>query len=124
MKHEEEVQQIFDTLVEQLYALLPDFGTELIVDGKIIETFADWRSEEAPDGRRDTESTSTAKVYTATTDTGETKGKKTWYHGYRDHAIVDAETGLPIAHDLRTAKESEQTVLLDILPLLSDMQRK
>lgn len=124
MKHEEEVQQIFDTLVEQLYALLPDFGTELIVDGKIIETFADWRSEEAPDGRRDTESTSTAKVYTATTDTGETKGKKTWYHGYRDHAIVDAETGLPIAHDLRTAKESEQTVLLDMLPLLSDMQRK
>lgn len=124
IKHEKEVQQIFDTLVERLYVLLPDFGTELIADGKIIETFANWKSKKAPDGRRETESTSTAKVYTTTTKNGEKKGKVTWYHGYRDYVIVDAATGLPIAHDLRTAKESEQTVLLEMLDLLSEVQKK
>jgi len=124
IKYEQEVQKIFEDLVDQLYRLLPDFGTELIADGKIIETFAKWKSKKAPDGRRDTESTSTAKVYITTTESGEVKGKVTWYHGYRDHVIVDAATGLPIAHDLRTAKENEQTVLLEMLPHLSEMQKK
>lgn len=116
MIHEELVEEIFNALVKQLYNLLPSFGEELIVDGKIIETFANWRSKKEPDGRRETESTSTVKVYTTSTKNGEKNIKKHFYHGFRDHTIVDAQTGLPIVHDLRTAKESEQTVLLEMLP--------
>lgn len=109
---------VFEALVAQLYEIIPTFGENLIADGKMIETFAAWRSEKSPDGRRDTEATSTAKIYTTTTKNGEKETKKTFYHGYRDHAIVDAETGLPVAHDVRTAKDSEQTALLEMLPNL------
>ena len=53
-KHQELVDEIFENLVEQCYRLLPDFGRNLALDGKPLDSHARRKKAGlAPDGRRD-----------------------------------------------------------------------
>jgi len=54
------MHKMFDTLVERLAELLPDYGVSLAVDGKALASFARGKSEqpadeEHPDHRRDSD---------------------------------------------------------------------
>lgn len=40
LEHEEEINKIFETLVEELKELLPDFGVDLAIDSKAISSLA------------------------------------------------------------------------------------
>ncbi|MFZ5633769.1 MAG: transposase [Bacillota bacterium] len=93
-KKTEEVEAIFDRLVEQAKAMLPGFGEVLAIDGKAIDTHARPRKQEGeatPDGRRD--GSLCEKV-------------KTWF-GYKLHLIIEANYELPVAFSLTRASGSE-----------------
>ena len=49
MAHRELMQQMFDTLVERLTELLPDYGVSLAVDGKALPSYARGKSEQPTD---------------------------------------------------------------------------
>ena len=59
MKHEEEIEGIFEDLVERVKEELPDFGKYLAIDGKAIESHANGKrrkcrkEKKEEDGRRD-----------------------------------------------------------------------
>ena len=69
MKHEGEIEGIFDKLVEKLKEELVDFGKYLAIDGKAIESHAngkrrkEYEVEDIADGRRDIDADWGKKVY-------------------------------------------------------------
>lgn len=108
---EEEINAIFDQLVEKLSALLPDFGVNLAVDGKAIETHARPRKKEEKnisyDGRRDTDADFGKKVYRGQREDGTLWEKVVTWFGYKLHLLVDADYELPVAFTVSKASASE-----------------
>ncbi len=110
MKHADLVDAMFDSLVEQLRELLPDFGRILALDGKAIQTHARRRkglSEMDPDGRRDVDANVGKKTYRGVRDDGTVWKKVTSWFGYKLHLIVDAVYELPVAFEVTRASASE-----------------
>lgn len=101
------MRTIFDQLIEMLTELLPDFGQELAVDGKAIQSFARRKSEGAPDGRRDVDGDWSKKVYRGVREDGTPWKKVTSWFGYRIHLIVDSNYELPVDYRLTKASNSE-----------------
>lgn len=101
------VNAIFDELVETLTGLLPDFGRELAIDGKAIQSFANRKSEGEPDGRRDVDGDWGKKAYRGIRENGTPWEKVISWFGYRVHLIVDANYELPISYRLTKASSSE-----------------
>lgn len=117
---EEEINALFDKLVEALSILLPDFGVNLAIDGKAIETHARPRKKDEvkkpEDGRRDTDADFGKKVYRGQREDGTLWEKVVTWFGYKLHLIVDADYELPVAFKVTRASAGESPqahVLLD-----------
>ncbi len=112
MKHEEEIDAMFDELVEKLKEELADFGKYLAVDGKAIDTHAkgkkrDTEEEKEPDGRRDTDADWGKKVYRGVREDGTAWEKVRSWFGYKLHLVVDATYELPVSYCVTKASEAE-----------------
>lgn len=110
MKHADMIDAMFDSLVEQLRELLPDFGRILALDGKAIQTCARQRKglgEMQPDGRRDVDANVGKKTYRGVREDGTVWQKVTSWFGYKLHLIVDAAYELPVAFEITKASASE-----------------
>ena len=116
---EEEIDAIFDKLVEEIAELLPDFGVNLAVDGKAIKTHARPHKKEekkTPDGRRDTDADFGRKDYRGQREDGTLWEKIARWFGYKLHLLVDADYELPVAFTVTKASAAEALqahVLLD-----------
>jgi hypothetical protein len=110
MKHQKEVNKMFDNLVKMLCEELPDFGEVLAIDGKAIQSYARRRRDEDEkpyDGRRDIDADIGVKTYKGKNKNGSVWEKvKTWF-GYKLHLIVDAKYELPVAFSVTKASRSE-----------------
>jgi hypothetical protein len=110
VKNVEEVDKIFDRLVEQLREILPEFGKHLSMESKAISSFAKRQNKnETADGRRDTDADYGRKEYK-----GETKDGKVWekivkWFGYKLHLVVDATYELPVTFKVTKASASDIT---------------
>jgi len=110
LRHIEQIEHIFDDLVEQLRQELPGFGTNLAMDGKAINTHARPRKglrDMSADGRRDTDADFGKKTYTGVREDGTTWQKVVTWFGYKLHLIVDADYELPVAFEVTKASSSE-----------------
>ncbi|QDI91296.1 transposase [Salicibibacter halophilus] len=108
LKHEEAIEHIFDTLVEQLYELVPDFGRSLAIDGKGVSSFANrYAKNDEPDGRRDTDADFGKKAYKGRKEDGAIWNKVVKWFGYNIHLIVDAVYELPVAYSVTKASEPD-----------------
>ncbi|WP_246476802.1 transposase [Salicibibacter cibi] len=104
LAHESKVEAIFETMVEQLSDLLPDFGKSLAIDGKAVESFAKGKNKhEDPDGRRDTDADFGKKAYKGKHKDGTIWTKVVKWFGYQIHLIVDAAYELPVAYSVTKA---------------------
>lgn len=104
LAHESEVESIFETMVEQLRELLPDFGKALAIDGKGVDSFAKGKyKDEDPDGRRDTDADYGKKEYKGKHKDGTIWNKVIKWFGYKIHLIVDAAYELPVAYSVTKA---------------------
>lgn len=104
----EEIDAIFDGLVKEIAALLPDFGENLAIDGKAIPTHANPQKKEKPaDGRRDTDADFGKKVYRGKREDGTMWEKVVSWFGYRLHLIVESNYELPVAFNVTKASCAE-----------------
>ncbi|MEA3368442.1 MAG: transposase [Planctomycetota bacterium] len=111
MEHQDEIDALFDDLVERLGEALPGFGRVLAADGKAVRTHARPRGKDAPplapDGRRDTDADFGTKTYRGTREDGTPWEKIQHWFGYKVHLVVDAEQELPVAYEVTRASASE-----------------
>ena len=115
IKHEEEIEGIFEELVEMVKEEVPDFGKYLAIDGKAIDSHANGKrgknSEEEEysedDGRRDIDADWGKKVYRGVREDGTAWEKvKSWF-GYKLHLVVDATYELPVGFCVTKASVAE-----------------
>ncbi len=106
MENQEEIDKIFEKLIKELMKELEDFGIELAIDGKAVESYAN-SAKENGDRRTDTDANWGKKKYRGENKDGNSWEKvKSWF-GYRLHLIVDANYELPVAFEVTKASESE-----------------
>jgi hypothetical protein len=109
LRHQKLIDRIFDSLVEDLRELLPDFGRDLAIDGKAVGAWS----------KLDPEASEGFKNYEGEDQDGNALQMLQNWIGYKLHLIVDANYELPIAFELSGAKEGESPLLL---PLIEKIQ--
>jgi len=108
MKHEKEINEIFEKLVDELRELLPGFGKDMAIDSKAIASLSNHESKEAKaDGRRDKDANYGRKEYRGVREDGTAWEKIVKWFGYKLHLIVDANYELPIAYSVTKASEPD-----------------
>ncbi len=106
------IDAMFHELLEQLKELLPDFGIDLAVDGKAIQT----HGEKDADARWGAK-----KTYLTAGANGKNNKHTKWWFGYKLHLIVDANYELPVAFEVTPANVSETTRLM---PMIEEIKEK
>lgn len=106
-KCQNELREMFVSLVEYMYEQLSDFGEILAADGKAIQSYATKTSKKDSGNRGERDADWCRKTYTTTKPDGEkvTKTKK-WF-GFRLHLISDATYELPVDFEVTKASGSE-----------------
>lgn len=110
LKQTKQIDEMFDALVTALQQVLPDFGLQLAMDGKAIETHAksrDGLGEMKPDGRRDVDADFGKKTYKGVRDDGTPWKKVVSWFGYKLHLLVDAQYELPVGYLVTKASANE-----------------
>ena len=116
----EEIDQMFDALLEDIKRYLPDLGKNLAADSKAINS-AGKPNKKDRDGRRETDADWGSKTYQCTQKGGSLWTKvKSWF-GFKLHLVVDADYELPVAWDVTRASQSDTTHLL---PMMKDLKQK
>jgi len=106
------IDAMFHELLASLTALLADFGRELAVDGKAIQTH----------GRKDPDASWGAKkTYLTQGEEGKGAKRTKWWFGYKLHLIVDANYELPVAFEVTKANVAETRRLM---PMLEELAQK
>lgn len=120
MSMPEELEGMFDYLIDELSRELPDLGQYLAMDGKAIRTVARRSKKEnrKVDGRRDTDADVGVKKYWIEEDNGGMWQKlKSWF-GYKLHLVVDATYELPVAYSVTKASRNEMPEGRDLVKKL------
>ena len=117
----EEVEAMFDVLVEKLKSLLPDFGKCLAIDSKAISSRAKGKNKNTKaDGRRDLDADWGVKQYSSKHQEGTLWKKVTKWFGYKLHLVVDSTYEIPVAFCVTRASASDQNHLLPLLEKISE----
>lgn len=104
IKYKEEIEKIFEKLVEELYKIIVDFGKNLAIDSKAIPSLANYfNKNQTPDGRRDIDADYGKKEYKGKRKDGSMWEKLVSWFGYKIHLLVDANYDLPIAYSVTKA---------------------
>lgn len=105
-----QIEEMFDGLVEQLRAVLPDFGQRLALDSKALPSFATHpNAHETSDGRRDLDADHGRKAYQGVDAHGKPWEKIVKWFGYKIHLLVDATYELPVAWTVTKASTADIT---------------
>lgn len=108
LRYEEEINGIFEALVEELRVLLPGFGKDLAIDSKAIQSLSNRENKNSKeDGRRDNDADWGRKEYRGIREDGTAWEKVVKWFGYKLHLIVDANYELPVAYSVTKASEPD-----------------
>ena len=125
MAHEEDLLQIFCSLSDMLYELLPDFGENLAIDGKWVWSLANSLSKRfSPDGRSETDAEWGIKEYHYVDKDGVCRSSKKKCFGFKIHVIVDVKYELPVAFFVTKANASEIKCAKVFIETMSKESRK
>jgi hypothetical protein len=129
MKHEEEIEAMFEELVEELEGELDDYGKYLVVDGKAIETHANGKKraegkEKESDGRRDIDADWGTKTYRGVREDGTAWEKVRSWFGYKLHLVVDATYELPVSFCVTKASVAEAPIAHTLFEKLKEAHPK
>lgn len=115
-KHRELIKEIFYTQRNELAEIKEDFGTNIGVDGKYIDSYAKKENKnQKEDGRRDIDAKYGVKEKYYKDDKGNEKIKKETHFGYRIHLMADVDYELPIDYEIETANVAEGKTFVKIL---------
>ncbi len=111
---EHEVRRMFETLVERVAEVLPDFGRHLAIDGKAIESHGTGRKNRETGSTSDPDAAWGVKTYRSERN-GKPYEKIVKWFGYTLHLAVDATHELPMAYEVTPANASETTRLVPLV---------
>lgn len=125
MRYQQEIDSIFDRLVELLAEELEGFGRYLATDSKGIRTHARPRGKEAlegleADGRRDLDADFGRKTYRGEREDGTLWQKVKRWFGYKLHLVVEADYELPLAYEVTRASRPDNKSALRMLDDLAE----
>lgn len=115
----DQIENMFEQLVEQIHHQLPDFGHLLAGDSKAVSS-AGKPSKKKDDGRRETTADWGKKTYAGKRADGTLWQKIVTWFGFKIHLVVDARYELPVAYEVTKASCSDSTRLL---PLLEHLEK-
>lgn len=120
IKYQEEIDKMFNLMVENLKKVLPDLGETLAGDGKAIQSYANRQSKSGNnDGRSENDADIGVKRNLSEKKDEKTYMKiKSWF-GYRLHLIVDSKYELPVAYEVTKASKGEQPVMRKMITKLN-----
>ncbi len=125
IEHQEQLQAMFDELVELLKKELPELGRRLAVDGKALPSFGrpvrDEAKRKEPDRRRDNDADWGTKSYRGTRKDGSTWEKTTRWFGFKLHLLVDSTYELPLAFEVTAASRNDCP---EMLPLVDQIAQR
>ncbi len=103
-----EIMDIFITLADDLYEILPDFGENLAIDSKWVWSTANGKStRKNADNRSEADAEWGTKVYSGVDADGKEWIKKLKCFGFKIHLIVCAKYELPVAFIVTGANGSD-----------------
>jgi hypothetical protein len=125
----EEIAEIFNVQVEELYELIPGFGKKLAGDGKYIESYAkrDTKQNQAvTDNRTENDAKWSIKEYHYTDKKGKSQVKKEYHFGFKAHIVCDVQTELPVAYSITAANADEKKEMMKLIesPILSNEEHR
>ena len=107
----EEIAEIFNVQVGELYVLIPNFGETLAGDGKYIDSYAKSetkKSQTDTDHRAENDAKWSIKEYHYVDKKGKNKVKKEYHFGFKAHILCDVQTELPIGFSVTSANADEK----------------
>ena len=108
LKYEDEIEKIGEALIQSLYDNIEDFGKELALDSKWLESAAHRQSDRKnPDGRSETDATKGKKEYSGVNADGKAWNKVVTCFGFKLNLIVDAVYEIPVAYSVTDAAASD-----------------
>lgn len=123
--YKDKVREIFDNLVSLIAIELPDFGTNIGMDSKAINSVAKKKSKKGDkkkqDKRRDNDANYGKKEYKGVDKNGELWSKTVKWFGFKLHLIADVDYELPIHYQLTKASESDTNFPR---PMMSEINEK
>ena len=125
----DEIAEIFNVQVEELYGLIPGFGKKLAGDGKYIDSFAKKEANQeqtVTDNRTENDAKWSTKEYHYEDKNGKKQVKKEYHFGFKAHIVCDVDTELPVAYSVTAANADEKTEMKKLLnnPILSNEKRR
>jgi hypothetical protein len=120
-KFKAEIDQMFDRLVDELKALLPDLGFSVAVDSKGVDSAGRPTKEKKRDGRRDMDADWGKKTYHGEREDGTLWEKVVRWFGYKIHLLVDTKYEMAISYQVTRASASDTKHLL---PLVEEVKKK
>ena len=118
---EQELREMFDTLVKYMYENLNDFGEIMAADGKAIQSYAGKIPKKNSGNKGEMDADCCRKEYTITKPNGEKVVKTKKWFGFRLHLLSDATYELPVDYEVTKASNSE---LKETEKLLDNIKEK
>ena len=126
MKHQKYINEMFESLVGELKELLPDYGEELAIDSKKLDSYGNGRKDKddkkGKDGRRDIDADWGIKKIRQEKEGKVWEKIKRWF-GYKVHLIVDSKHELPISYKVTKASRSDSPELLKMMEELESKHK-
>jgi hypothetical protein len=120
----EEMGEIFNNQVSELFELIPGFGRNKAGDGKYLDSYAKGKPKEgqtSTDNRTENDAQWSVKEYHYTDSKGKKQTKKESHYGFKTHIVCDVDTELPMGYSVTAANADEKKEMMKLLenPLLS-----
>ena len=110
LKHLDDIEEMFDSLSDELYLTLDDYGKDLAIDSKGLHSAANAVSKRKdPDGRSEIDAKKGIKKYSGVREDGTAWQKIVTCFGFKLHLLVDAVYELPVAYAITDAAASDIT---------------
>ncbi|MDC3425727.1 transposase [Aquibacillus sp. 3ASR75-11] len=123
MDHEVMIDKMFETLVDEIAVVLPEYGKHLAIDSKAISSFAKHKNKKDTEvGRRDLDADYSQKKYYGVHKDGKPWEKIVKWFGYKLHLVVDATYELPVTFKVTKASASDITEGHAILKQMNEQQ--
>ncbi|MEW5806156.1 MAG: transposase [Acidobacteriota bacterium] len=119
LKRQQEIDRMFDGLIEELKKELPGFGRNLAIDSKKIESYACGKKN--PEESSDPEADWGHKTYRGKRADGSVWEKVLSWFGYKLHLLVDTTYELPVGYRVTKATRGD---IDEMLPMVEEAQEK
>ncbi len=116
LKHQEDIDLMFDKVIEEIRKVLPDFGRNTAIDSKGIKSECNGKSKRKDEDRRgDKDADWGKKEYRGERGDGTMWEKIISWFGYKLHLLVDTTYELPISYEVTKASKPDIEQLIPLV---------